>query len=92
MGTGMMTILGVVLYGCTALLPLFLQTILGYPALQSGLTVSPRGFGSIFGMLLVGRLLGIIDGLQAHHHWILHSRLFHRFARRAESGRRLSAM
>ena len=62
MGTGMMTILGIVLYGCTALLPLFLQTVLGYPVLQSGLTVSPRGFGSIFGMLLVGKLLGIIDG------------------------------
>jgi DHA2 family multidrug resistance protein len=62
MGTAMMTILGVVLYGCTALLPLFLQTLMGYPALQSGLTVSPRGFGSILGMLLVGRLLGFIDG------------------------------
>ncbi|HEY1684957.1 MAG TPA: DHA2 family efflux MFS transporter permease subunit [Tepidisphaeraceae bacterium] len=62
MGTGMMTILGIVLYGCTALLPLFLQTVLGYPALQSGLTVSPRGFGSIFGMLLVGKLLGFMDG------------------------------
>jgi MFS transporter, DHA2 family, multidrug resistance protein len=62
MGTGMMTILGIVLYGCTALLPLFLQTLLGYPALQSGMTVSPRGFGSILGMLLVGRLLGFIDG------------------------------
>jgi DHA2 family multidrug resistance protein len=62
MGTGMMTILGVVLYGTTALLPLFLQTVLGYSALQSGLTVSPRGFGSIVGMLVVGRLFGIIDG------------------------------
>ena len=53
---------GVVLYGTIALLPLFLQTLLGYPALQSGLAVSPRGFGSIVSMIIVGRLVGKIDG------------------------------
>jgi len=57
-----MTIMGVVLYGTIALLPLFLQTLLGYPAVQSGLAVSPRGFGSIASMILVGRLIGKIDG------------------------------
>jgi DHA2 family multidrug resistance protein len=51
-----------VLYGTIALLPLFLQTLLGYPALQSGMAVSPRGFGSIASMILVGRLIGKIDG------------------------------
>ncbi len=60
-GTFLMAILGVVLYGMTALLPLFLQTLMGYPALQSGLAVSPRGFGSIFAMLIVGRLVGVLD-------------------------------
>jgi DHA2 family multidrug resistance protein len=44
-GTALITELGVVLYGTTALLPLFLQTLLGDPALQSGLAVSPRGLG-----------------------------------------------
>ncbi len=43
MGTLMITVLGGVLYSTTALVPLFLQTQLGYPALQSGLAVSPRG-------------------------------------------------
>lgn len=61
-GTSLMTAMGVVLYGTIALLPLFLQTLLGYPALQSGMTVSPRGFGSITSMILVGRLIGKIDG------------------------------
>ena len=61
-GTGIMTILGIVLYGTIALLPLFLQTLLGYPALQSGLAVSPRGFGSILSMIVVGRLVSKIDG------------------------------
>ena len=60
-GTMLMTVMGMVLYGSTALLPLFLQTLLGYPALQSGLTLSPRGFGSIVAMLVVGRLIGKID-------------------------------
>ncbi|MCO5333875.1 MAG: DHA2 family efflux MFS transporter permease subunit [Pyrinomonadaceae bacterium] len=57
----MIAALGVVLYGSTALLPLFLQTILGYPALQSGMAVSPRGVGSIISMVIVGRLIGRID-------------------------------
>ncbi len=52
---------GVVLYGATTLLPLFLQTLLGYPALQSGLAVSPRGFGSFAAMFIVGRLIGVVD-------------------------------
>ncbi len=61
-GTSLMTILGVVLYGTIALLPLFLQTMLGYPAVESGMAVSPRGFGSIASMILVGRLIGKVNG------------------------------
>jgi DHA2 family multidrug resistance protein len=61
-GTALMTVLGIVLYGTIALLPLFLQTLLGYPALQSGLAVSPRGLGSIASMIIVGRLIGRING------------------------------
>jgi DHA2 family multidrug resistance protein len=61
-GTLLITLMGVVLYGSTALLPLFLQTLLGYPATASGMAVSPRGFGSILSMLIVGRLVGRIDG------------------------------
>lgn len=52
---------GVVLYGSTALLPLFLQTLLGYPAVDSGLAVSPRGVGSIISMIIVGRIIGKMD-------------------------------
>jgi DHA2 family multidrug resistance protein len=60
-GCALITVVGAILYGATALLPLFLQTLLGYPALQSGLAVSPRGLGSFVGMFLVGRLVGLID-------------------------------
>lgn len=61
-GTLLITSTGIVLFGTIALLPLFLQTLLGYSAIESGLTVSPRGFGSIAAMLIVGRLVGKIDG------------------------------
>jgi len=61
-GLVMMLAMGAVLYGSIALLPLFLQTLLGYSAMQSGLATSPRGFGSIVGMIIVGRILGLVDG------------------------------
>src|SRR5437660_9917806 len=59
-GTSLMIVMGVVLYGTIALLPLFLQTLLGYPAVASGMAVSPRGLGAIVSMLVVGRLIGKI--------------------------------
>lgn len=61
-GAIMATVNTCVLYGVTAMLPLFLQLLMGYPALQSGLAVSPRGFGSILSMLVVGRLADRVDG------------------------------
>ncbi len=60
-GTILITVLGVVLYATTAMLPLFLQTLLGYSALDSGMAVSPRGVGAMFSAFAVGRLIGIVD-------------------------------
>ncbi len=60
-GTLITAIYGVILYGITAMLPLFLQTLLGYPALQSGLAVSPRGLGSFISMFVAGRLVNAVD-------------------------------
>jgi DHA2 family multidrug resistance protein len=61
-GTLINVIYGFVLFGTTALLPLFLQTLMGYSAMDSGLAVSPRGFGTISAMILVGVLVNYIDG------------------------------
>ena len=61
-GTVITTFYGFVLYGVTATLPLFLQTVLGYSALDSGLAVSPRGLGSLAAMLTVGMLINYVDG------------------------------
>jgi len=60
-GTAMMTLLGVVLYATVTLQPLFLQTLMGYTALDSGLALSPRGVGAIAALLFVGRIVGRID-------------------------------
>ncbi|MFT3743639.1 MAG: DHA2 family efflux MFS transporter permease subunit [Pyrinomonadaceae bacterium] len=60
-GCALIASVGVVLYGSTALLPLFLQTLLGYPAVESGFAVSPRGVGSIISMIVVGRLISRVD-------------------------------
>src|SRR5208283_3708806 len=61
MGTLLMTVVGIVLYSTTALLPLFLQELIGYSALNSGMTMSPRGMGAICSLLVVGGLVSRID-------------------------------
>jgi DHA2 family multidrug resistance protein len=61
-GLLLITVMGAVLYASISLLPLFLQTLMGYPSLQSGLAVSPRGLGALASMLIVGRLVARVDG------------------------------
>jgi MFS transporter, DHA2 family, multidrug resistance protein len=60
-GVFLMTIVGFVLYGSLVLLPLWLQTLLGYPSLQAGMALAPRGLGSMLGMPIVGSLVGKFD-------------------------------
>ncbi len=60
-GVLLMTILGFVLYGSTVLIPIWLQTLMGYPSLQAGFAVLPRGLGSFLFMPIVGILMGIIE-------------------------------
>ena len=60
-GTFLITILGSVLYGTLVILPLFLQQLMGYPALNSGMAISPRGIGSILLLPLIGKLSGKVD-------------------------------
>jgi DHA2 family multidrug resistance protein len=61
MGTLFMTVLGFVLFGSLVLLPLWLQTLLGYPSVQAGEAMSPRGLGSFLAMPIVGMLLAKYD-------------------------------
>jgi DHA2 family multidrug resistance protein len=60
-GVFLMTVVGFVLYGSTVLIPLLLQTLLGYPALQAGIVMLPRGLGSFVAMPIVGALMTKIE-------------------------------
>lgn len=60
-GVFLMTSLGFVLYGSLVLLPLFLQIVLGYPAIEAGIAMAPRGLGSFIAMPVVGFLIGKVD-------------------------------
>ena len=44
------------LYGTGLLQPIFLQELMGYNAWKAGLVLGPRGFGTMFSMMLVGQL------------------------------------
>ncbi|MGN6521230.1 MAG: MDR family MFS transporter [Dokdonella sp.] len=50
-------VLGVVLFATMALLPPFLQGLMNYPVVTTGLLLAPRGVGTLIAMMLVGRLL-----------------------------------
>jgi MFS transporter, DHA2 family, multidrug resistance protein len=60
-GVFLMAILGVVLYGSLVILPIMLQTLLGYPALQAGIALFPRGLGSFLTMPVVGAFMSRVD-------------------------------
>jgi DHA2 family multidrug resistance protein len=60
-GTALITILGMILYSTIAMLPLFLQILMGYTALLSGLAMTPRGLGALCANLVIGRLIGVLD-------------------------------
>ena len=60
-GVFLMTVLGFVLYGSLVLLPIMLQTLFGYPSLQAGQAMVPRGIGSLIMMPVVGVLTGMLD-------------------------------
>ncbi len=61
LATAFVALLGALLYGTTALLPLFMQSLLGYTATNAGIALSPRGAGALFAALVVGRILGFIS-------------------------------
>ncbi len=60
-GVFLISFLGFVLYASLVLLPLYLQTLMGYPAYNSGLALSPRGIGALLFTPLAGHLTTKID-------------------------------
>lgn len=52
---------GVILFATMALLPPFMQSLLGYPIIDIGYLLAPRGIGTMLAMLLMGKVSGKID-------------------------------
>ena len=48
---------GVVLFATLALLPPFLQQLMGYPVVTTGWVTAPRGVGTLIATLMVGKLI-----------------------------------
>ena len=60
-GTVLISIAAVLAYGPMTLLPLFLQGLMGYSALQGGLAQAPRGLGTLIAMPVVGLMVNRFD-------------------------------
>ena len=60
-GTILMFLVAIPLFGTMVLLPTMLQDLLNYPVLTTGLVLVPRGLGTMASMFIVGRLIGRVD-------------------------------
>jgi DHA2 family multidrug resistance protein len=60
-GVALMFMVGMMLLATMALLPPFLQGLLGFPVITAGYVLAPRGLGTMAAMVLVGRLVGKVD-------------------------------
>jgi MFS transporter, DHA2 family, multidrug resistance protein len=60
-GTILMFLVAIPLFGTMVLLPTMLQELLNYPVLTTGLVLVPRGLGTMAAMFVVGRLIGRVD-------------------------------
>jgi DHA2 family multidrug resistance protein len=54
-------IIGLLVYSVMALLPVMMQTTMGYPVMTTGLVSMPRGLGTFFAMFFIGRAMGRMD-------------------------------
>jgi DHA2 family multidrug resistance protein len=54
-------VVGIILLATMALMPPFLQHLMGYPVAATGMVLAPRGVGTMVSMLLIGRLVSRFD-------------------------------
>ena len=54
-------IIGITTFSGLALLPPLLQGLMGYPVMDTGIVMAPRGVGTMLSMLLVGRMVSKVD-------------------------------
>jgi DHA2 family multidrug resistance protein len=59
--TALMFMLGFILYGTVVLLPILLQTVIGFTAVRSGLALLPGGLAALIALPIVGKILAKMD-------------------------------
>jgi DHA2 family multidrug resistance protein len=57
-GVLLIFLINLMMLATLALLPAFLQSLLGYPIVETGFMMMPRGIGTMVAMLVVGRFAG----------------------------------
>lgn len=60
-GAGFMLLVGATALSVMALMAPLLQTIYGYPVIDTGLLLAARGVGVLITMFIAGRIVGLID-------------------------------
>ena len=60
-GTVISAAIGILIFATVPIVVVMQQQLLGYSAFYSGLISLPRGFATVFGLLVVGRLMGRVD-------------------------------
>jgi DHA2 family multidrug resistance protein len=60
-GSTIMALVFFVLFASMVLLPVMLQTLMGYPSIEAGWALAPRGLGSFAGMIVVGAVSSRVD-------------------------------
>jgi MFS transporter, DHA2 family, multidrug resistance protein len=60
-GTVLMFLVAIPLFGTMILLPTMLQDLMNYPVMTTGLVTAPRGIGTMVAMFVVSRLVGRVD-------------------------------
>ena len=60
-GTAVQIVMQAVLLASLAILPQFLQSLMGYDAYKSGLSMMPRGLGALLAMVLCATMANLID-------------------------------
>ncbi|TAJ89625.1 DHA2 family efflux MFS transporter permease subunit [Reyranella sp.] len=54
-------VVGIILLASLALITPYLQNLMGYPVITAGMVLAPRGIGTMFAMMLVGRIINRVD-------------------------------
>ena len=60
-GLVLITSIGVILFATLALLTPFLENVLNYPVMTTGVVLAPRGIGTMIAMIVVGRIINHTD-------------------------------